>query len=88
VGRRVAWLVTNPQLCLLVPSMPDASSRSKEAGGDCSATGSLLHGQPDFTYFTSTALKATAPGFSLPQQASESLALQLTYWTVEGRGLI
>jgi hypothetical protein len=81
-------LLTNPQLCLPVPSVPDASSRSKEAAGDCSATESLIHSPLDISYFASTASKATARGFFLPQQGSESLALQLIYWTAGARDLI
>jgi hypothetical protein len=84
----VARLLTNPQLCLPVPSIPDASSRSKEAAGDCSATESLIHSPLAITYFTSTALKATARGFFLLQQGSERLALQLIYWTAGARDLI
>jgi hypothetical protein len=82
------WLFTNPQLYLLEPSIPGASSRSKGAVGDYSATESLLRDRPDIIYFTYMASKATAPGFSRPQQACESLAVRLIYWIAEGRGLI
>jgi hypothetical protein len=78
----------NHQLCLLVPPIPGASSRSKGAAGDCYATESLLREQPNITYFTYTVSKATVLGFSRPPQACESLAVRLIYWTAEDRGLI
>lgn len=81
------WLFTNLRRYLLELSIPGASSRSKGAMGDYSTTGSLLRDQPDITYFTCMASKATAPGFSRPRQAYESSAVPLIYWIAEDRGL-